>query len=123
MAKDDLIIDDNLNLGGHEMNYRKVERVVEEYLNNSIKAMLDDCWIVPESEKGIPELVFNSRTTADEVGIRINLKETVNTIVDSIEQDLPDYCDWEDAKFWHDFFLESAKRLEPYKDESKWGQE
>jgi hypothetical protein len=115
----DLIVDDKLSLGGHVMDYRGVEKAVENYLNNSVKAMLDDCWIVAESERGVPELVFNSCMDCNEVGIKIDLRETVNTIVDSIEQDLPDECDWEYAKFWHDFFMESAKRLEPYIEENK----
>ena len=113
----DLIVDEELSLGGHVMDYRGVEEAVENYLNNSVKAMLDDCWIVPETERGVPELVFNSRMDCNEVGIKIDLRETVNTIVDSIVQDLPHDLDWEYAKFWHDFFMESAKRLEPYIEE------
>ena len=84
----DLIIEPEVHLGGHVMDYRGVEKAVENYLNNSVKAMLDDCWIVPESERGVPELVFNSRMDCNEVGVKIDLRETVNTIVDSIEQDL-----------------------------------
>jgi hypothetical protein len=113
----DLIVDPELRLGGHVMDYNDLEDAVESYLKNSVKAMLDDCWIVPETERGVPELVFNSHMDCNEVGIKIDLRETINTIVDSIEQDLPDECDWEYARFWHDFFTESAKRLEPYIEE------
>lgn len=92
----------------HAMNYRAIEEAVEVYVEKAANYMLSD-WTTHASEDR-PAIEFFSSCNLSEVGVEIDLQAFVDCAVDN-------GMDYDTAKIWHDFFAQSAARLEQFLDE------
>ena len=94
----------------HVMDYSAIEGAVEAYVERAAKDMLSD-WTSHASDDR-PAIEFFSSCSFSDVGVEIDLQAFVDRVVDN-------GMDYDTAKIWHDFFAQSAARLEQFIDEEE----
>lgn len=92
----------------HVMDYSAIEEAVEAYVEKAARDMLSD-WTTHASEDR-PAIEFFSTNSVSDVGVEIDLQALVDRVVDF-------GMDYDAAKVWHDFFAQSAARLEQFLEE------
>ena len=103
----------------YDCDYSIIEEAVDKYVNRVIVEGLRDLYLMPFEDE--PVASFERIVDGVSSGVLLNFDGFVKDLHRLITMDAEHEGGIEHkmAKTWHDFFVDSAKKLEPYIEENK----